>query len=242
MALTPDIPAEGPNEAFLREVDENLRRDQLESFAKAYGKWLIGAVVLFLAAVGGWLYWQHRQQEKSAAQSEELMSIYTDIGSGKADQAKKRLEPLEKADSDTVRALALMTEAAVALDSNDRTTALAKYRAIAADEGLPDAYRNLGVIRATAIEFDSIKPEEVIARLEPLAKPGEPWFGSAGEMTAMAYLKQGQKAKAGRLFAAIAADPMVPETLRNRAAQTAGSLGVEATAAPSNTAQPGPSE
>ena len=57
MALTPDT----PNESFLREVDENLRRDQLESFAKAYGKWLIGAVILFLAAVGGYLFWQNKQ-------------------------------------------------------------------------------------------------------------------------------------------------------------------------------------
>jgi hypothetical protein len=42
---------------------------------------------------------------------------------------------------------------------------------------LPEAYRNLGLIRATALEFDTIKPEEVIARLEPLTRPGNPWFG-----------------------------------------------------------------
>jgi len=51
LALPPDT----QNEAFLREVDENLRRDQLETFAKRYGTWIIGAVVLFLIAVGAWL-------------------------------------------------------------------------------------------------------------------------------------------------------------------------------------------
>ncbi len=224
MALTPDT----PNEAFLREVDENLRRDQLEGFARRYGKWLIGLVVLFLVAAGGYLFWQNKQQEKASAQSEELASIYDQIGAGNAEAANKRLQPLEKASNDTVRALALLAEAATALDANDRDAALAKYRAIAGDEDLPDPYRNLALVRSTTLEFDQLKPEEVVSRLEPLAKPGEPWFGSAGELTAMAYLKQGQKDKAGRLFAAIAHDKQVPETMRSRAVQIASTLGVDA--------------
>lgn len=238
MALTPDT----PNEAFLREVDENLRRDRMQDFGKKYGLLLIAAVVLLLAAIGGWLYWQNRQQEQAAAQSEELMSIYNDIGAGNTEQARKRLEPLESSDNDVVRALALLTDAAIALDGNERTAALAKYRVIAGDGGLPEAYRNLGLIRATALEFDTIKPEEVVARLEPLTKPGNPWFGTAGEMTAMAYIKQGQNDRAGRLFAAIAADGQVPETIRNRAVQIAGTLGVDASAALPQTAQPGSAE
>jgi hypothetical protein len=50
------------NEAtFFREVDEELRRDRLESFFTRRGKWIALAVVLFLLALGGALYWkQHR--------------------------------------------------------------------------------------------------------------------------------------------------------------------------------------
>lgn len=238
MALTPDT----PNEAFLREVDENLRRDQAADFAKKYGKWLIAAVVLFLAGVGGWLYWQNRQQQQTAAQSEELMGVYADIATGRTRQAQIRLAPLKESGNDVIKALALLTEAAMAIERNDRSAALANYRAISEDRGMPESYRDLSLIRATALEYDSIKPEEVIARLEPLTKPGNPWFGTAGEMTAMAYLKQGQKEKAGRLFAAIAADPQVPETLRNRAVQVAATLGVEARAAAPQAAQPGSNE
>jgi hypothetical protein len=225
---------------FLREVDENLRRDQMEQFAKRYGKWLIAAVVLFLVAFGAYLFWQKKQQEKATAQSEELMTIYNDIGTGKTEAAKKKLQPLETAGSDVVRSLALLTEAAIALDANDRDTALSKYRALSADKGIPDPYRNLALLRATALEFDKLKPEEVISRMEPLAKPGKPWFGSAGELTAMAYIKQGKTQEAGRLFAAISADKQVPDTIRSRAVQIAGTLGVEASAA--QPAQPGSSE
>lgn len=235
MALPPDT----PNESFLREVDENLRRDQLEGFAKAYGKWLVGAVLLFLAAVAAYLFWQSRQQEKSAAETEQLIAAYTDAGQGKADPARNKLRALESADNDAVRALAMMAEAAIALEGNDRAAAIAKYRAVSADSAVPQALRDVALVRVTALEFDQLKPEQVIARLQPLAKAGEPWFGSAGELTAMAYLKQGQKAKAGRLLADIAKDAQVPATLRSRAGQMAGTLGVDAGAALQEFAQPG---
>jgi hypothetical protein len=106
--------------------------------------------------------------------------------------------------------------------------AAATYRNIAADSSMPQPYRDAALIRQTAIEFDQIKPEDVIARLQPLAKAGEPWFGSAGEMTALAMIKQGKRQEAGRIFAALAKDKAVPETIRARAVQIAGSLGVDA--------------
>ena len=232
MALTPDT----PNESFMKEVDENLRRDQMRDFAKRYGKWLIAGVVLFLAAIAGWLYWQERQQQKAAQQSEELSAIFANIGTGKIPNAKARLQALEGASNDVVNATALLTQAAIALEQNDRSTALSKYKALSND-GVPETYQQLGLVRATALEFDAVKPEEVIARMQPLAKPGEPWFGTAGELMAMAYLKQGQRAAAARTFAQIAADPSVPQTLRSRATQISGTLGVDATAPPAATNQ-----
>jgi hypothetical protein len=215
----------------MREVDENLRRDQMRDFARSYGKWLIAGVVLFLAAIAGWIYWQDRQKQQAAQQSEQLSAIFADIGGGKAASTKPRLQALESADSEAMRASALLAQAAVALETNDRSTAIAKYKALS-DGDMPETYQQLGLVRATALEFDAIKPEDVIARLEPLAKAGEPWFGAAGELTAMAYLKQGQKQPAARLFAAIAADKTVPESMRSRATQIAGTLGVDATAPP----------
>ena len=226
LALPPDT----QDEAFLREVDENLRRDQMADFAKSYGKWIALAVVLFLAAVGGWLYWQHQQQQKAAQQSEELHRIFGDIAADNLKTVPARLEALEDANSDALQASALLTGAAIALEGNDRAKAVAKYRELATDDGMPQLYRDVATIRMTALEFDTMKPEEVIARLQPMAKAGNPWFGTAGEMTALAYLKQGQNQKAGQLFAAIAADRQVPDSIRSRAVQIAGTLGVDASA------------
>ena len=230
MALTPDR-----GEIFLQEVDENYRRDRIRDLAQKYLKWIIAAVVLFLAAIGGWFYWQDRQAKQVAGQSEELAAVYDSVVARDFGTVPQRLDGLAEADNDVVRASALLTRAAVALERGDRPTAIARYNSVINDKGLPQAYRDLATIRLTSLEFDTLQPQQVVARLEPLAKPGNPWFGSAGELTAMAYLKQNQRERAGRLFAAIAADEQVPETMRSRAVQIAGTLGVDATASLPNT-------
>jgi hypothetical protein len=218
------------NDTFLKEVDENLRRDRMMDFFKSYGNWIALGVVLFLAAVGGWIYWQEQRTKVASDQSEQLHSLLTDISSGRDQNVPQRVELLEKSHSDVVRASATLTDAAVALEKNNRSAAIAKYRELAGDTGIAQPFRDIATIRVTALEFDSIKPEEVIARLQPLARAGNPWFGSAGEMTALALMKQNKNAEAGRMFAAIAADSQVPSSIRSRAVQVAGTLGVDASA------------
>lgn len=226
MAQPPDI-----SKSFKREVDENLRRDQLQDFFKKYGNLIAVAVVLFLAASGGYIWWRQHQVQEHEGQVEKLAQVYKDIGSGSTGQAPQELDTLSKSGSKAVRASALFARAALALQQNDAKLATATYKSIADDSSYPEPYRHVALVRQTALEFDSLKPDEVISRLAPLAKRGEPWFGSAGEMTALAMVKQGKRQEAGQLYAAIAKDPAVPETIRARAVQVAGSLGVDASTA-----------
>ena len=219
-----------PAETFVREVDENLRRDQLRDMAKTYGKWLVAAVILFLVAIGGYLYWQNRQQQQASTESETMSAALDKAEAGNPKGALADLAPIENSSSDVNRASAKLVRAALALRQNDRKTAIDIYREMAADDGLPQPYRDVATIRGTMTEYDNLKPDEVIARLSPLAEPGKPFFGSAGELVAMAMLAKGDRTGAGQLFAKLAADPQVPQTIRLRAVQIAGSLGVDATA------------
>jgi hypothetical protein len=222
LAQPPDI-----TETFVREVDENLRRDQLRDFFRAYSQWLVAAVILFLAASGGFIWWTQHNQQRAEAKVEQLAELYKDVGSGNVAKAPQQLDALAAGSSKAIKASALFTRAALAIQQNDLKLATQKYREIAGDSSLPKPYRDAALIRQTALEFDQLSPQDVIARLEPLAKPGEPWFGTAGEMTALALIKQGKNDEAGRLFATIAKDKSVPDSLRGRSAQIAGTLGVD---------------
>jgi hypothetical protein len=216
------------NETFYREVDEELRREQMKTTWQRYGKWIVAAVILFLAAIAGYLYWQNRQQEQAGKRGEELSAVFEDIQAGKMKDAEPKLDSIAKEGGSGYRAAALLTKADLAIAENKVPAAVAAFKAVAEDEDFPAPYRELALIRQTAAEYDSLQPGVVIQRLQPLAVAGNPWFGSAGEMVALAYLKQQKNADAARIFAAMAKDQSIPASIRSRSVQMAGALGVDA--------------
>lgn len=216
------------NETFLREVDEELRKDQLAHFWRRWGKALIAGVVVALIVLGGVLYWRHHTREVAGREGEQLADAYVALGSGKTAAAQKPLGALTQSRSDGYRALARFTQADIDLQKNDFKAAAAKFAGIAADGSLAQPFRDLALVRQTAAEFDTLQPAVVVSRLRGLAQPGNPWFGSAGELVAAAYLKQGRRDLAGQLFGRMARDEDVPATIRQRAVQMAGVLGVDA--------------
>jgi hypothetical protein len=226
VALTPQN-----SEVFMREVDEAVRQDQLLTFWQRYGRIAIAVLVLGLAAFGGWLYWQHYSRTQSEATSEKVDAVLAGaLGGGNPDA--KQLDALTQAGQPGYRAAALLTKAGVASRKGDAKGAIALYAAMAADSGLDQPYRDLALIRQTALEFDSLKPQQVVDRLKPLAIEGAPWFGSAGELVALAYVKMGKTDLAGPMFAAMAKDKGVPDSIRSRARQMAGVMGIDAVEIP----------
>jgi hypothetical protein len=222
LALTPQS-----NEAFLREVDDAVRQDRLVSFWRRFGIGIAAVVVVGLVAFGGWLYWDHHSSAKSGEVAEQMAPLLDVAAAGGVPDMKK-VDALTEAGQPGYRASALLLKAGVTAKTGDRKSAIAIYKAMVADNRLAKPYRDLGLVRQTALEFDQLKPEEIVARLKPLAVSGDPWFGSAGEMTAIAYMKMRKPDLAGPIFAAIAKDQQVPRTIRSRARQMAGLLGVDA--------------
>lgn len=216
------------NETFYREVDEELRRDQLKSYWERYGKLAIAALVLFVAGLGLLIWWMNQRELNAGARGEALVSAFEDINAGNRAAAQPKLDELAASGPPAYRIAALLTEADMASDANDPARAVTLFKQVADDGSVPGPYRDLALLRMTALQYEKLPPSAVIDRLKKLAVPGTPWFGSAGEMVAGAYLKQGRPREAGQMFAAIAKDRKVPDSIRGRALQMASSLGFDA--------------
>ena len=225
MALTPQS-----NEAFLREVDEGLRRDQAIAIWRRWGIAIVGLVVVGLIAFAGYLWWQSHRAETAGDQGIEFNKALDELGANRPAGAAPILTKLSKEGTPGYAALSKFVEADIALQKNDLKGAAAKFAEVAKDGSLAAPLRDLATVRQTSAEFDTLQPQVVIDRLRPLAVKGNAYFGSAGEMTAVAHLRLGRKDLAGRLFGEIARDENVPETIRQRAVQMAGVLGVDAVA------------
>jgi len=215
------------NDAFLREVDDALREDQVFGVFQRHGKPIAAAVVLGLAALAGGLWWNNHREAQRAERAEQLVIALDKLESGQTDAAYATLAPLAKDGGDGSQAAARLLQAAIAGRKGNVDAAAALYQAVAADSSAPKPYRDLATVRGVALRFDHMTPEDVVARLKPLAAPGDPWFGNAGELLAVAHLKQGHKDLAGPLLVAIARDTRVSESLRGRTRQLAGLLGFD---------------
>jgi hypothetical protein len=227
------------NESFYREVDEELRRDQVRSYWERYGKLAIAGAVLLLALLAGILWWNNQRQVKAGEKGSQLISAFDEISAGNKAAALPKLDALEKTGTSGYRAAAILTRADLAIEENKLEQAAALFKQVAEDTKLDETYRNLALVRQTHVEYDKLPPQAVVDRLKPLAVAGNPWFGSAGEMVGIAHLKLNRPAEAARIFAALAKDKQVPESVRSRAGQMAGSLGVDVVEEPAAAAQEG---
>ncbi len=215
-------------EAFLREVDEELRREQALTLWRRWGRLIVGAVVLGLAVFGGVLFFQSRSEGAAGKQGEQFDAAIQALGANKP-EAMTDLDKLSGGGGPAYRAAALFTESEVLAGKQDLKGAIAKLSAIADDSALPRPYRDRALVERTALEYDTLKPQAVVDRLRPLASIDSPWFGSAGEMVAAAYLKLGKTDAAGKLYGQLAQSKgFVPPSIRQRAVQMAGVLGVDA--------------
>lgn len=223
MALRPD-----DGETFLREVDEELRRDQMNRFVKRYGWAILAAFVLLLGALGGFLWWKEHRQTAVAQEGETLTAALDSLEAGNRNAAAPKIAELQNSSVPGYRAAALFAQANSQIAANSIPAAIATLRGIAANEELDETYRQAALVRQTQLEFDSLPPQQVVQRMRPLARAGSPWLGSAGEMLGVAYLKMHRPELAGPVFAEIGRDHNVPDSIRTRAVQMAGSLGINA--------------
>lgn len=215
-------------DALLREVDEAVRQDELLNFGQRYGRPLAIAVGLLVLGFGGYLFWESRRDTGREAQSETLVTAFDQVQAGNLPAAANAVRPLIADGAPGPAASARLLAASAASAQNRPEEAARLLEALAGDASAPAPMRDLARIRLVALRFDAMDKGQVAAQLGPLAQPSSPWFGSAGELVAMAWLERGKRAEAGRLFAEIARNETVPDPIRSRARQMAGVLGVDA--------------
>ena len=216
-----------PEDAFLREVDEEYRRSQLADLWKRFGTLAITALVLALGALAGFLYWQDRQEKAAGEAGAALTRAMEQMEVGEGTRARPVLEAMTRDGPGAYSGLARMVLANDALAGGDKAKARGLYEAVAADSALPQPLRDAALVKAVRVGFDQLRPAEVVAKLKGLAVPGNAWFGVAGELVAVAHFKAGKPELAKPILIALVKDEQLSPSLRSRAAQLAIAAGVD---------------
>ena len=228
--------------AFEREVEEELRNEQVKKLWKDYGTYVIAAAVAFVVGLG--IYQQVRQSQLAAAQAAGARyEAARQLAAEKPAEAANAFAGLAKDAPKGYATLARLQQAAADAQSPDKTAqAVATYEAVASDTGSDPLLRDLARLQAASLRLDAADWTEMQNRLTPLVDERNAFRANARELLGLAARKANRTDDARKLFIQIVADGKASKALKDRASgYLSGIVAAEAgkPAAPAAPAEPG---
>jgi hypothetical protein len=204
---------------IFREVEEDVRRERVEKFWKAYGNYVIAALVLLFAGIGGWQLWERHDLQERQKLSDQLIAAQRitnprDAASAFVDLSRNAPKGYAN--------VARLSEANAMFASGQRAEAIDLYKDIANGDSGPIG--SVARLRAAWAMADSSTRGQVTDWLAPLTQPGNAWRENAKEVLAYAAYRGMDLKGAATQYAELAVDPEAPDGVRARAKAMAAFL------------------
>lgn len=206
------------DESFIREVEEELRSDKLQSFWKSYGKIVITLAVAIVVGTAAYRYWLSYTDQVAGASGDRFLEAVELSNENKHDEAIAALEKLAEDGSGQYPALATIRLAAEYAKKGDIDQAVSSFDSISNDTGFDETLRNVARLRSGLLLVDNGTYDEVADRLEQMAGTGLAFRHSAREGLGLSAWKHKDYENALKWFEEINADQESPSGVRARAA------------------------
>ena len=193
------------------EIDEDLKRDQMQLLWARYGKIVmaaVAAIVLLVALRQGYTAWQTSQAEASASAYQQAM---------KSDDVVAALEAQRGQLTGGYAMLAQFQIAAEQAASDNFAVAEAGYLALASDASLDPLYQQAATLLSVMVAPQDADASALAARLSDLETAAGPWQAMALETGAGLALRNRNKDAAVAKYKRLAEMADVPVGMRQRA-------------------------
>lgn len=206
---------------FISEVQEELRKDDYNKWMKRYGPFVLGFIVLVIAAAG-YMEWNKANTERLArATSASYITASNLAAEGNVDASIKSFLRLSEEAPAGYSGLSLMRAGELELGKGNTSQAVTLLDR-AAQTFETTRHQQLAQIKAAYILAGEGAYGDVITRATPLAETGEPYEYLARELLGFAAKENGDMATALKQFTYLDTIPGVPESIKQRAEQNLG--------------------
>lgn len=203
-------------EAFIREVTEEVKNDNLKQMWEKYGLYIILLVVLAITGAvsfEGFKSWRRTQSETWSDTYAYALNLENQ---GKYDESLEVLEQMEKTGGNIYSDIARLQTANILLEQGKNDEAVKILEEISADKSINKKLRDVSIIKLASYKLDNAPREEIDALLQPLIKENGSWTNIAKEMTAMAAIRDGKIDEAQAIYNEILNTPNLPDGLKMR--------------------------
>jgi hypothetical protein len=195
---------------FMEEVNEDLRRQQLEQFWKENGAWIIGGVFLAVIFTAGLTWWRSYTHTHNMQETAQLIEIINESDVEKLASFADRTDKHHAV-------IARLAAAAVYAKRKEPEKAVAIYTSIQNTTGVDRTYRELARLLSVGQRLETGDPAALHKDLKELTEKGDTWRFSALELEALLYARERKLKEAAGALAEIISDSSAPQDVRMRA-------------------------
>lgn len=213
---------------LFREAEDELRKETAENVVKRSAPFVLGAIVLALAAGGGWQFYQAQKLKNIDTASVAYDAAMAKLQAGDLPGGEAALAAVAKTAPSGYAAQAILQQAAVLQEQGKAAEARVVFEAAAKsikDVDLADLAR----LRAAYIAADSETRDQLTARLKPIIDRKGAFSPLAKELLAARAWEAGDGAGARSAYALLQLDLNAPEGVRTRASQAIAVIDAAAT-------------
>lgn len=203
-------------DSLLREVDEELRRDQMQKIWERYSGLILGVAALIVVGVWGYKYLENRRISAAETAGAEFTAATQLSADSKNEDAQKAFEKIASSGPSGYAALARLQVAGAQAKAGKTADALATFDALAKEAGADDLLKSFAQLQAASLRLGEADFTEMQNRLNSLAGDGSPFKKTARELLGFAAFKGGKFEEARKHLEPLLIDPTASRAVQDR--------------------------
>ncbi len=211
---------------IFREVDEEIRQQQIIDFVKRYGKYVAAAAVLAIIVFAAVRYFDQQDRLEREATGERFAAAMSLMVDEKvADAIAEFAVIAEENGDDGYGLLARFRQAEALYETEEVQAAIGVYDAIADDGSVDSVWRNLAGVYAAMLTLEAASDADISDRLDELSG-NHAWRLSVLELEGLNQFRQGDREGAQQSFRQLFEEAPDGTGFKARSAQMLSILGV----------------
>lgn len=201
-------------DAFIQEVTDDVKNDNLKLFWNKYGLFIVLFVVIAVSAavsfetIKSWRDNQYQNQTESYLKAFETGSNY--------ETSLQALEKIAAGNNGIYSSLARIQIANILFEQNKIGEASDMLQAIVDNEELNPRVRHLAALKLATYKLDTASRAEIQELLQPIADAENSWSPLAKDMLAMAAVRSGEIEEAKEIYNSLLENGNISDTFKNR--------------------------
>lgn len=205
------------DEDIFREVEEDLRREQLKAYWDKFGVYIIGVAVIIIVAVAGYKGWGAWKQDRANSAGSDYSSAQELAQDGKKDEAASAFAKLVDEGPRGYRTLSRFQLASTHVQKGKIDDAVKLFDELGKSSDVDQVLKGFAKIQAALLRVEKADYDEMKSRLSGMAVTGNYWRHSARELLGLSAYKSKKYTEAIGYYDTITKDSDAPQELRKRA-------------------------